>query len=445
MSRGLPAGARHRNPGQELRPVTPSVGLLCSPESRGCGSSTPRPSTPRLRRYAQADRNGLRTCDRLLAFALSLLAASLLGACDFDRAYERYCEGNPACGEQADGGTGQDAGRESKPLKSCERPEECAPDTEICHPLGHVCVPVCETDDDCPPDQKTCALVYDDFGMPAPVKACTCTSAQSCSIANPANTCSPVDNICETMCAGDDDCAAFQPARFCDEASGLCLVSPSTCSSSSDCVSPSLPRCDLSIQRCVGCLSPNDCAGRTDGLTECEPRHGTCVAPRTCDPAQLEPGIEGGPDVCRYGQWCPEGVCIRIEPGSCWGAVNLQWDPHQGGPVITSASGSASSTSTFSQCPDGGWHLTATIDFYAPDGLFFPDYGALRRGVVFQNPTGAGPEGGRSEASFVESAPPSGSQYGRIVAGLCGRSDFSGWSVQLVDDLGTGGNVVCLQ
>ena len=364
------------------------------------------------------------------------VALAFLSACDFEGAFNRYCEGNPACPP--------DAGAKWTP-RSCEHPSDCREGNELCHPVGHVCVPTCTSNSDCPAEQSSCAFVNDPDGQPSQQKVCTCQSAQSCASANPQNTCSFVDNVCEPLCSGDGDCAAFRPDRVCDLASGVCLNQPSTCTSNSECKDAKQARCDPSSQRCTRCLSSADCAGRSDGRSDCD-SHGSCTRPQSCDPARTAPGPNGGPDDCRYGQICAGGNdCAPVPSGSCYGAVNLQWDQSRRGPVIVAATASASPDSSATECAGGGWKMTAVIQFYAPSGLTYPDLTSLAARVTFQNPTGAGPAGGRSAASFVSSASASGAAAGSITAGLCGISDGGGWSVFLTDGAGNSGNVSCLR
>ncbi len=373
----------------------------------------------------------------------SLLLLLALAACDFDDAYRKYCEGNPACAEPpGDAGGIPDAGASAPDAAglafptSCARPTDCAP-SEVCHPRGRVCVPSCETAATCPTGLDTCAPQQGPHGETTP-PVCGCSTAQSCAQAFAGSTCNPLDNLCEPLCQKDQDCAGFDPPRTCDEVSGLCLQGPTSCTANTDCASATQPRCDQGMGRCTKCFSPDDCAQRTDGLLDCDPGTGACVAFSACNGALHAPGENGGPDVCRYGQDCVASVCAPVPRGSCHGAVYTPWDQRDRGPVILEAEG-RSATSHEGECRLGDPMITAKVRFYAPKGFtwFNP--------VTFMNPTGGGPDGGRLDADFIVNPPEDGATWGDFVVGLCGFSGFAGWSVQLTDDAGNDGNTVCLE
>jgi hypothetical protein len=136
-----------------------------------------------------------------------------------------------------------------------------------------------------------------------------------------------------------------------------------------------------------------------------------------------------------------------VQDGTCYGAIDLQWNKQQRGPVVTSVTASTVSTTSPGQCAQGGAALEVTLAFYSglPGGLTYPDLPSLLAEIQFQNPTGAGPSGGRSKASFVTNSPPSGASSGTLGAGLCGIVDVAGWSVILSDGAGHSGNVMCVQ
>jgi hypothetical protein len=200
------------------------------------------------------------------ALLSGLAALASASACDFGAAFNRYCQDNPSC--IPDTGTS---------LKNCDRPEDCAQATEVCHPHGKVCMHKCESSADCPVGEDSCQELDSGHPGPLPPKVCMCLSAQSCVRANAETTCSRVDNRCEKLCDSPADCSVFKPERFCDQPSGLCLIQPN-CRSNADCTSAMQPRCDPS-GICTRCMSPFDCSSRTDGLTGCDQQSGTCVAP----------------------------------------------------------------------------------------------------------------------------------------------------------------------
>jgi hypothetical protein len=254
------------------------------------------------------------TChDRSVAHRLvgPLLLAVLVfcGACNFDAAFDNYCAKNPRCA--ADAAAGPEAGKEAgpeagpdlgpdnggepaadagsdmgpdtggqgqiRPPKSCSSRYECA-SNEICHPVGLVCMLTCKTAQDCPPYLDTCAEIRDSGGGARTPKVCTCTVARVCDDYARGFVCHPTDNLCERLCGNTQDCSAFQPARVCDQLSGFCQSTIPSCASNGNCPTASQPHCDLGISRCVGCLDNSDCAGRSDGLTQCSAT-GSCVSP----------------------------------------------------------------------------------------------------------------------------------------------------------------------
>lgn len=136
---------------------------------------------------------------------------------------------------------------------------------------------VCNTAADCPRYLDTCVEIKDPSGNARTPKVCTCTSAQVCNSYSAGFTCNPTDSLCERLCASSPDCSVFQPARICDQLSGLCLSATPSCSSNSDCQSASQPHCDSVTLRCTGCVTDSDCASRPDGLVKCG-SGGSCVA-----------------------------------------------------------------------------------------------------------------------------------------------------------------------
>jgi hypothetical protein len=266
------------------------------------------------------------TCPGSFGLGAMLATLALGGACNFDSAFQRYCQNNPHC--QADAATGPEAGPEAawdtgpeadpeagpeagpevgpevepdseievgppwgpgrdggpegqgpiRPPKSCGPSFYCTGPYEICHPFGQVCMTPCRTSADCPSWLDTCEAIIDPGGAVLTSKVCQCSSSDSCDSYASGFQCNPADNLCEPRCHNNSpDCSAFQPPRVCDQFSNFC--SPLVpCSSNTDCLSPAQPRCDAVYLRCVKCVFPADCGGRVDGLTECSST-GSCVSP----------------------------------------------------------------------------------------------------------------------------------------------------------------------
>jgi hypothetical protein len=231
-------------------------------------------------------------------------------ACDFDGAFNRYCENNPHC--QADAGptlevgaevglevgaevglevgaeVGAEVGQisevndaELKPLipppKNCTSPNDCSSPDEFCHPINHVCMKTCNSLTDCQPWPWLGSCSDTPGGPTHGPKVCSCTF-QSCNNYSNLLTCNPSGGLCERVCGTDQDCSGFQPPRICDLPTGLCQPIPRTCSGNTDCP-PAQPRCDPASSLCTRCVSPADCAGRPDGSSQCSPA-GICVGPQ---------------------------------------------------------------------------------------------------------------------------------------------------------------------
>ncbi|MBN2575741.1 MAG: hypothetical protein JXP73_14340 [Deltaproteobacteria bacterium] len=223
-----------------------------------------------------------------------LVAVAL--SCDFDAAFERYCENNPACQKDAAAGpeAGPDSGPETDPNrdagegersrsialpKVCGRNNEgCDSRNEVCHPFGQVCMRKCETADDCPPWLDTCAEIREPGGQARTGRVCMCSSTKVCNSYDADFVCHNADNLCEPLCENDDDCSRYQPTRFCDRLTSQCVRDVRICLGNWDCPSAAQPHCDPVSQRCTGCVDDSDCSERPDGLVQCGPT-GSCVAP----------------------------------------------------------------------------------------------------------------------------------------------------------------------
>jgi hypothetical protein len=105
---------------------------------------------------------------------------------------------------------------------TCVSNDECAADTEICHPTAGVCVQTCNSGADCPDTAKTCAPLGGS-GPSANTNICQCSTDVLCNGGADAETsdlvCSNLDNVCVTKCASDADCGT---GRVCNEGSGQC-------------------------------------------------------------------------------------------------------------------------------------------------------------------------------------------------------------------------------
>ena len=205
---------------------------------------------------------------------------------DAPQSVDGYCENNPQC--QADSGTVADAAQSGDgsdaedappipPPQNCSPSNPCADPSEVCHPFGQVCMMTCNTSADCPPWLDTCTEIHDPTnGAARTQKVCTCTRPHVCNGYANGFTCNFSDGLCERLCEGTQDCSGFQPPRVCDHLG--CQIAAPTCFGNANCPSADQPRCDPTSLRCIGCISSSDCADRTDGLTQCNAA-GACVIP----------------------------------------------------------------------------------------------------------------------------------------------------------------------
>jgi hypothetical protein len=327
---------------------------------------------------------------------------------------------------------------------NCASDTECLEGSEICHPVGKVCVATCTIADDCPDTQKNCEEVkVGDVAMTTE-KVCQCSTNELCKGDDEAAevVCSPVDNICEDKCATDDDCAVFtSTSRECVE--GAC-VPKATCSATS-CIDPSASKCGED-GKCGACAVDADCT-HLDGFDKCD--NGVCVAP-SCNANNKEPGLNFGPDICAYGQICDAtNGCVDVAGGTCAAASSYSWNESQQGPVIfaTTSQGFASSD-TAKECGDGGAKLEVTVSFYAPKGLTYNKIADLLHNwttdkaqqIVFVRSSGS-----THGAAFVRDTPDSGATSGTFVVGACGIQAAEGRAIYIKDAAGNGGNAFCIQ
>ena len=216
-------------------------------------------------------------------------------------------------------GCGGDTTPGTTGTKECASNSDCTSGKEICHPVGKVCLPTCNAGSDCPQNQKNCAPVKDAAGKESAEKVCQCQTPQLCKGSDSASklTCSDVDNICETGCSTDSDCAGFKnTVRKCDSGKGVCVIaSEKTCTANSDC-SGATPKCDAAgTKKCVACLANSDCT--TGTATVCNASH-ACAVPtaKTCSTSNAQP------DVCSYGEYCnASSVCVTASSTNTCGAA----------------------------------------------------------------------------------------------------------------------------
>jgi hypothetical protein len=366
---------------------------------------------------------------------LTSLAAALAGAM-----------GLAGCGSSGSNGT----------VTSCATDGDCASEKEVCLPGAKICVPTCEGDSDC--TSNHCMAVDGISSM-----VCGCTSTSDCG----SDTCHTVDGVCEPKCTVDSDCADYSPTRTCNVSLGQCnvggcnpactggqvcaggvCVTPAECTVGSDCRAD-LPACVSGV--CSACTSDSHCNGRSDSKTRCDVSTGACVLPLvSCDSLAVEPGTNGGPDECNYGEDCVGNRCQGVSNNpQCAGFQNYPyvWDPATPphGPVIVEVTAVGSSTSDSTrECAGGAPKVTVTARFYAPGGWNHPSspdmINNVSRGITF-----IGKQGQTFGPAFIKDLPPNGTKAGTFVAGFCTTSDPGERALFMTANGDTAGNIVCLK
>jgi hypothetical protein len=147
------------------------------------------------------------------AWGLPVLAAALAAACNFDAAFDRYCESNPLCKPDSGAALSDAGSSDGSRAGTWPMPRNCTDcqSDEICNPFGKVCMRTCTSAADCLVGEDSCIALLDPGGNPLPQKTCTCT-ASSC---GGGAQCSQVDNLCEERCSSNADCNFFHPPRMC--------------------------------------------------------------------------------------------------------------------------------------------------------------------------------------------------------------------------------------
>lgn len=238
---------------------------------------------------------------RKLALALVAIAA-----CDFDSAFERYCEGNPLCaassagsggsiapggsggggGTGGSGGAGGDGGGGAggnggdgsgwQPPGYCDFIQRC-PGGKECRGFQHVCIDSCSPEvDDCPAHEPHCGFLARFAGRE--YWGCGCNDARECQRTYPGLVCNGLTLLCEPTCTTDEQCrnlfGDLRRACMLDPKGGgsrICVG----CEQSADC-GPDAPVCDPTRYQCGGCKVDAHCS-RFLGSQYCDDSNGRCV------------------------------------------------------------------------------------------------------------------------------------------------------------------------
>jgi hypothetical protein len=277
-----------------------------------------------------------------------------------------------------------DGGRDSL---ACTENGDCI-EGEICHPNAKVCVQTCPggTGAECPDSAPNCAAL----STTDSTKICQCSTTQLC-----------------------------QRDERVSDASGLsCSTTHKVCTDGG--TTPA-------------CTSNADCSS---GQT-CDTTTGTCTTPSSCDP-NTQPGV------CGYGQVCSAATskCEAASQGTCSQATGAPaWvQTGSSAPVIVSVTATKkSTTSTTTECGDGGPAGLVTIRFYAPGGLTthttLSDLQKHVKAKLNQSASFVGP-------SFASDEPDANATSGTMTIGFCGPATASG-AVYIANEDGKTSNVVC--
>ena len=365
-----------------------------------------------------------------------------------------------------DPGTESDAGSLNFP-KTCTANADCL-SSEVCHPIGQVCVKNCKTDATVCGDDMCVETTWN--GVTESVCKCeTCgVTGEVCS--------KDLDDVCESACTSNADCAAFSPqtricgtdgvckfgaalpcggcpsGKVCDTLIDTCI---DACTSTS-CTGSSASKCGTT-GLCEACGVDADCANVPGGTYKCDKTGATpkCVSTGVgCNPNNLAPGAADGQDTCAYAEVCSTlAVCTAgaLPDDTC--APGYTWNEALKGPVIVSVTGeSFTGTGTACNgatdvdcCANGNGGFRVDIEFYAPNGILGGNWTAKSQQIKFIKPDGT-----VIDAGHFADFPSAGAKYSitPLHAGGCGSTTagipVTGWSVYLTDADGAGGNAACL-
>jgi hypothetical protein len=217
-----------------------------------------------------------------LLFGLFMAASS----CDFETAFQRYCDESHNCPDAASSPDARDAASapdlEPPPGDTTSLIRSCGPGLGDCGPadlcINQICRKKCNEDEECPSELalNKCEDVQPrgPGGGPEHIKVCKCTSWQECNSVASGFTCNKEDGLCVPRCIDKADCNIFAQPRVCDIASGECKR---PCKDNKECFDPDYSRCDPDTQLCKPCIEAADCYGRPDLKTQC--LSGSCIQP----------------------------------------------------------------------------------------------------------------------------------------------------------------------
>jgi hypothetical protein len=352
--------------------------------------------------------------------------------------------------------------------RKCAGDEDCA-SGQLCHPIGRVCVPTCNAAGDCPKNQANCAAIKDAKGKDTTAKICGCTSTAACRGDDKESTlvCSALDNICEPGCKSDGDCAHFEDRR-CETPLATCVFNEAVrCTKDEDCKEPANPRCDMGTGKCV---PPPKCTGNADCLDPAKPlcngatgaceakcvKDGDCKDPTRpscvvstgvcgpkpkCDPAKPL-GANGGPDFCKYGEFCDSktGGCAAAK-GTCEAAVKYVPAGNSRSPIVWGVTASAQTR----QATDG---ICAGKVITKLEGRFYDRDGDVTSVAAYerisyitkegQNPTNTG---NTYEKTFISAG--ADGKTGTFSFELCENLKGKAQGVTMLDSASNESNVAC--
>jgi hypothetical protein len=249
-------------------------------------------------------------------------------------------------------------------------------------------------------------------------------------------------------CSTDADCLeneichpdAKVCAQTCPSGNGSdCPSSAKTCEAVSATNTTKICKCTPDTTFCASDERVSDASN-----LECSPTAKICV-PKGTTPVETSCNPANQPDTCSYGNVCSSTTnkCEAAAVGTCSQATGAPtWDKTTAkAPVIVSAvAEKLTTTSTTTQCGDGGPAGRITITFYAPNKLTshtaFTDLQNHVKGKLNASASFIGP-------SFSDRDPPANANQGSMVIGFCGPATATG-AIYIADETGATSNVVCV-
>ncbi len=232
---------------------------------------------------------------------------------------------------------------------TCVADSDCA-EGEGCHPSAKVCLKTCTQTSDCADDQTqaNCGPVKNADGTDSTTKFCKCSTDQLCNADDTTDLiCSNISNACSEKCTTNADCSNFGAGATCDTATGQCELqaTPTTCTKDEECTDATKPFCDTATGACVA----------------------TQPIPK-CDPTKTAPGANGGPDICKAGEYCNASQECVPAKGTCEAATKFATAPTAASPTVFNVQIDSAANRTGAPNCTGGNVTAFKASWYDPEG-----------------------------------------------------------------------------